>query len=109
MYWLGSVVVVHARRCDAVCKMWRVLRIGLMSFATRPGQPWCRGLVAVHWTSLRRRRGWSYEVLMLSRYTVWSVVAGRYLDTWSFIHRTLHNRSPHLSIHSKYRLSQHQK
>ena len=78
MYWLGSVVVVHARRCDAVCKMWRVLRIGLMSFATRPGQPWCRGLVAVHWTSLRRRRGWSYEVLMLSRSTVWSMVAGRY-------------------------------
>ena len=34
----------------------------------------------------------------------WSI-----LDTWSFIHRTLHNRSPHLSIHSKYRLSQHQK
>ena len=38
-------LVVHARRCDEVCKMWRVLRIGLMSFATRPGQPWCRGLV----------------------------------------------------------------
>ena len=64
-------------------------------------------LVAVHWTSLRRRRGWSYEVLMLSRSRVWSIVAGRYsIPGPSY---TAPCTIGHRTYLSKYRLSQHQK